>query len=124
MSGLESEHMHGALQVKLLIVDEIHLLHDDRGPVIESIIARTVRQIEVLPAVSIILSDLSREWWATGGAYLHMIMWFARLSVSRPSACSWLLRGRHLTACFKCAYRMICCAGQLRSHSWLLLSDS
>jgi len=34
--------------VKLLIVDEIHLLHDDRGPVIESIIARTVRQIEVL----------------------------------------------------------------------------
>lgn len=36
-----------ALQVKLLIVDEIHLLHDDRGSVIESIIARTVRQIEV-----------------------------------------------------------------------------
>ena len=35
------------MQVKLLIVDEIHLLHDDRGPVIESIIARTVRQIEV-----------------------------------------------------------------------------
>lgn len=33
-------------KVKLLIVDEIHLLHDDRGPVIESIIARTVRQIE------------------------------------------------------------------------------
>jgi len=31
-------------------VDEIHLLHDDRGPVIESIIARTVRQIEVLSA--------------------------------------------------------------------------
>jgi len=28
-------------------VDEIHLLHDDRGAVIESIIARTVRQIEV-----------------------------------------------------------------------------
>ena len=27
-------------------MDEIHLLHDDRGPVIESIIARTVRQIE------------------------------------------------------------------------------
>ena len=33
--------------VRLLIVDEIHLLHDGRGPVIESIIARTVRQIEV-----------------------------------------------------------------------------
>ena len=36
------------MQVKLLIVDEIHLLHDNRGAVIESIIARTVRQIEVL----------------------------------------------------------------------------
>lgn len=35
-------------QVRLLIVDEIHLLHDDRGSVIESIIARTVRQIEVI----------------------------------------------------------------------------
>ncbi|KAI8020830.1 DExH-box ATP-dependent RNA helicase DExH12 [Camellia lanceoleosa] len=32
--------------VKLLIVDEIHLLHDNRGPVLESIVARTVRQIE------------------------------------------------------------------------------
>ena len=32
--------------VKLLIIDEIHLLHDNRGPVLESIIARTVRQIE------------------------------------------------------------------------------
>ena len=39
-------------QVKLLIVDEIHLLHDDRGPVIESIIARTVRQIEVRAAAA------------------------------------------------------------------------
>ncbi|KAJ8559466.1 hypothetical protein K7X08_003524 [Anisodus acutangulus] len=32
--------------VKLLIIDEIHLLHDNRGPVLESIIARTIRQIE------------------------------------------------------------------------------
>ncbi|KAJ8623432.1 hypothetical protein MRB53_031961 [Persea americana] len=32
--------------VKLLIIDEIHFLHDNRGPVLESIIARTVRQIE------------------------------------------------------------------------------
>ena len=32
--------------VKLLIIDEVHLLHDDRGPVLESIIARTVRQVE------------------------------------------------------------------------------
>lgn len=32
--------------VKLVIIDEIHLLHDDRGPVLESIIARTLRHIE------------------------------------------------------------------------------
>ncbi|PFH35874.1 putative activating signal cointegrator 1 complex subunit 3 family 1 ASCC3L1 [Besnoitia besnoiti] len=32
--------------VRLVIIDEIHLLHDSRGPVLESIIARTIRQIE------------------------------------------------------------------------------
>jgi len=32
--------------VRLVIIDEVHLLHDDRGPVLESIIARTIRQIE------------------------------------------------------------------------------
>jgi pre-mRNA-splicing helicase BRR2 len=32
--------------VKLIIIDEIHLLHDDRGPVLESIVARTLRNIE------------------------------------------------------------------------------
>ena len=32
--------------VKLVIIDEVHLLHDSRGPVLESIIARTIRQIE------------------------------------------------------------------------------
>ncbi len=38
--------------VRLLIIDEIHLLHDDRGPVIESIVARTMRQIEATQARS------------------------------------------------------------------------
>lgn len=33
--------------VKLVVVDEIHLLHDSRGPVLEAIISRTVRDIEV-----------------------------------------------------------------------------
>ncbi|KAI9828704.1 MAG: DEIH-box ATPase [Thelocarpon impressellum] len=32
--------------VRLVIIDEIHLLHDDRGPVIESIVSRTIRKIE------------------------------------------------------------------------------
>lgn len=33
-------------KVKLIIIDEIHLLHDERGPVLESIVARTIRQQE------------------------------------------------------------------------------
>ncbi|KAF5832046.1 Sec63 Brl domain-containing protein [Dunaliella salina] len=32
--------------VKLLIIDEVHLLNDDRGPVIETLVARTQRQVE------------------------------------------------------------------------------
>jgi len=32
--------------VRLMIFDEIHLLHDERGPVLESLVARTIRQIE------------------------------------------------------------------------------
>jgi len=32
--------------VRLIIIDEIHLLHDERGPVLESIVARTIRQVE------------------------------------------------------------------------------
>jgi len=32
--------------VRLIIVDEIHLLHDERGPVLESVIARTIRRME------------------------------------------------------------------------------
>ncbi|KAJ5974321.1 hypothetical protein N7481_011531 [Penicillium waksmanii] len=32
--------------VRLVVIDEIHLLHDDRGPVIESIVSRTIRRVE------------------------------------------------------------------------------
>lgn len=32
--------------VKLVIIDEIHLLHDTRGPVLESVVARTIRKVE------------------------------------------------------------------------------
>ena len=32
--------------MKLVIIDEVHLLHDSRGPVLEAIIARLIRQIE------------------------------------------------------------------------------
>jgi len=32
--------------LKLLIIDEVHLLNDERGAVIETIVARTLRQVE------------------------------------------------------------------------------
>lgn len=36
-----------AKKVKLLIIDEVHLLNEDRGAVIETIVARTLRQVRV-----------------------------------------------------------------------------
>ncbi|KAF9646774.1 Sec63-domain-containing protein [Thelephora ganbajun] len=35
-----------ATQVRLLIIDEVHLLDEERGAVIETIVARTLRQVE------------------------------------------------------------------------------
>lgn len=32
--------------VRLIIIDEIHLLHDERGPVLESVVSRTIRTME------------------------------------------------------------------------------
>ena len=32
--------------IRLIFIHEVHLLHDSRGPVIETIVARTLRQIE------------------------------------------------------------------------------
>ncbi len=37
--------------VKLLIIDEVHLLHSDRGPVIEALVARTLRQVRNLKLI-------------------------------------------------------------------------
>lgn len=42
----KSSDMALAVLVKLLIIDEVHLLNDDRGPVIEALVARTLRQVE------------------------------------------------------------------------------
>ena len=32
--------------VRLIIIDEIHLLHDERGPILEALVARTIRNIQ------------------------------------------------------------------------------
>lgn len=43
--------------VKLLIIDEIHLLHEDRGAVIEVLVARTLRQVSLLITRSSLFSS-------------------------------------------------------------------
>ncbi|KAH1222127.1 DExH-box ATP-dependent RNA helicase DExH14 [Glycine max] len=40
----KSSDMSLSMVVKLLIIDEVHLLNDDKGPVIEALVARTLRQ--------------------------------------------------------------------------------
>jgi antiviral helicase SLH1 len=38
-------------KVRLLIIDEVHMLHDERGAVLESLVARTERQVESTQAL-------------------------------------------------------------------------
>ena len=44
-SGSEDTYMRYK-RLKLLIIDEVHLLNEERGAVIETIVARTLRQVE------------------------------------------------------------------------------
>lgn len=41
----KSSDMSLSMLVKLIIIDEVHLLNDDRGSVIEALVARTLRQV-------------------------------------------------------------------------------
>ena len=41
-----TQHLIQFYFVLCCVQDEIHLLHDNRGPVLEAIVARTIRQIE------------------------------------------------------------------------------
>ena len=85
--------------VRLLIIDEIHLLHDDRGPVLESIVARTVRQIEVRPLYLESRCSTSRRallvlgWhfkisWCTSAHFFFACMHFGTASVPASSSCA------------------------------------
>ena len=55
--------------VKLLIIDEVHLLHDDRGAVIESLVARTLRQVIIIISNIFFMYCITTEglslkvWW-------------------------------------------------------------
>jgi replicative superfamily II helicase len=43
----KSSDMSLSMLVKLIIIDEVHLLNDDRGSVIEALVARTLRQVSL-----------------------------------------------------------------------------
>lgn len=45
--------------VRLLILDEVHLLHEDRGPVLESLVARTLRQVSLEGYCSFVIDNFS-----------------------------------------------------------------
>lgn len=47
----KSSNMVLSIMVKLLIIDEVHLLNYDRGPLIEALVARTLRQVESIQSM-------------------------------------------------------------------------
>ncbi|KAF5400264.1 U5 small nuclear ribonucleoprotein helicase [Paragonimus heterotremus] len=53
--------------VRLIIFDEIHLLHDNRGPILEAIVARTLRAVEATAASSGASNELG------GGAGVRLV---------------------------------------------------
>ncbi|KAK3150861.1 hypothetical protein QOZ80_3AG0238710 [Eleusine coracana subsp. coracana] len=47
----KSSDMSLSMLVKLIIIDEVHLLNDERGSVIEALVARTLRQVESMQSM-------------------------------------------------------------------------
>ena len=60
--------------LKLLIIDEIHLLNDERGPVLECLVARTLKSIERLQS-SVRLVGLSATLpnYIDVASFLHVL---------------------------------------------------
>lgn len=76
--------------VRLLIIDEVHLLNDDRGPVIETLISRTLRQVRV-PSRAMPLacsSNPSRTACAMRGACVGWGACMTRGACVRCNACA------------------------------------
>jgi len=60
--------------VKLLIIDEVHLLNDDRGPVIETLVARTQRQVRLGVSVVECVGGWANGWgwgWRFGCKFVE-----------------------------------------------------
>ena len=58
--------------VRLICIDEVHLLHDDRGPVIESIVTRTLRRSANQAPVRIVALSATLPNYADVADFLHV----------------------------------------------------
>lgn len=86
-----------AVLVKLLIIDEVHLLNDDRGPVIETIVARTLRQVWLFLQTTI--------------KYLQMPFKFAMVDAPLDST-------THFLEKIPCAELVVCIELEVDSNRW------
>ena len=66
--------------VRLLIIDEVHLLHEDRGAVIESLVARTLRQVDVCMCCIMCIHTIHRT-------YMHALCTYVKYELIRPLVC-------------------------------------
>ncbi|XXG84545.1 hypothetical protein AAC387_Pa10g2046 [Persea americana] len=66
--------------VKLLIIDEIHFLHDNRGPVLESIIAGLLDKLRPQKSTSV--------WWGFQQHFQTTKMWPVFYTLMIRKACS------------------------------------
>lgn len=48
--------------VRLLIIDEVHLLNDDRGPIIEILVSRTLRLVRPSTLLHVLLVSAPKVW--------------------------------------------------------------
>ncbi|SCU85873.1 LANO_0C05798g1_1 [Lachancea nothofagi CBS 11611] len=58
--------------VELLIIDEVHLLHDERGPVLESIVARSLRNTRSAGKLRIVALSATLPNYADVGRFLRV----------------------------------------------------
>ena len=64
--------------VRLLIIDEVHLLHEDRGAVIETLVARTLRQVSstVSPLFASVWCSIRSKYTDFSISNTHNMLYF------------------------------------------------
>jgi len=59
-------------QLRLLIIDEVHLLHEERGAVVETLVVRTLRQVEQTQVKSHLTSSSPQLILTSSSAHPHL----------------------------------------------------